>query len=368
MRDDSQKMQLGNRVSAMFVDLPVGEIDPVERLRRIRATTEDLKDREQAVGAAFLVDLTQFAAPTLLGLAARVAHRQPFFNVVITNVPGPQVPLYSMGARMLEAYPVVPLTRNLALGIAILSYCGQLHFGLYVDADAVGGRRGARGRARRRVRGADEDRTRGRRGSGGDGMTDLWARDAWELADDVRKGNLSAAELLEVSLDRIEQHNEDLNAVCYLDADAARARAQEIDAEVAVGRRPGPVRRRSRSGVKELAQAKGFPDTHASVMYKDRVAAVDGTEVASAACRRRGDRRADHRAGDGHPELHELAVARDHAQPVEPRGDAGWLVRRFGGGGCVGDAARRAPGATAAARSASRPRTPGFPASRAPSG
>jgi WS/DGAT/MGAT family acyltransferase len=137
VRDDSQRMQLGNRVSAMFVDLPVGEVDPVERLRKIRATTEDLKDREQAVGAAFLVDLTQFAAPTLLGLAARVAHRQPFFNLVITNVPGPQVPLYCMGARMLEAYPVVPLTRNLALGIAILSYCGQLHFGLYVDADAV---------------------------------------------------------------------------------------------------------------------------------------------------------------------------------------------------------------------------------------
>jgi hypothetical protein len=83
------------------------------------------------------VDLTQFAAPTLVGLAARVAHRQPFFNLVITNVPGPQVPLYCMGARMLEAYPVVPLTKNLALGIAILSYCGELHFGLYVDADAV---------------------------------------------------------------------------------------------------------------------------------------------------------------------------------------------------------------------------------------
>jgi WS/DGAT/MGAT family acyltransferase len=137
VRDTSESMQLGNRVSAMFVDLPIGVIDPVERLREIRATTEDLKDREQAVGAAFLVDLTQFAAPTLVGLAARVAHRQPFFNLVITNVPGPQVPLYCMGARMLEAYPVVPLTKNLALGIAILSYCGELHFGLYVDADAV---------------------------------------------------------------------------------------------------------------------------------------------------------------------------------------------------------------------------------------
>jgi WS/DGAT/MGAT family acyltransferase len=137
VRDDSERMQLGNRVSAMFVDLPVGEADPTLRLQAIRATTGDLKDRQQAVGAAFLVDLTQFAAPTLLGLAARLAHRQPFFNLVITNVPGPQVPLYCMGGRMLEAYPVVPLTRNTALGIAILSYCGQLHLGLYVDADAL---------------------------------------------------------------------------------------------------------------------------------------------------------------------------------------------------------------------------------------
>jgi WS/DGAT/MGAT family acyltransferase len=137
VRDDSERMQLGNRVSAMFVELPVGEPDPVQRLRAIRSTTVDLKDRQLAVGAAFLMDLTSFAAPTLLGLAARAAHRQPFFNLVITNVPGPQVPLYCMGARLLEAYPVVPLTKNLALGIAILSYCGELHFGLYVDADAV---------------------------------------------------------------------------------------------------------------------------------------------------------------------------------------------------------------------------------------
>jgi WS/DGAT/MGAT family acyltransferase len=137
VRDDSERMQLGNRVSAMFVDLPVGEQDPVARLELIRGRTRHLKEREQAVGAAFLVDLTHYAAPTLMGLAARLAQRQPFFNLVITNVPGPQVPLYCMGARMLEAYPVVPLTQNLSLGIAILSYCGFLHFGLYVDADAV---------------------------------------------------------------------------------------------------------------------------------------------------------------------------------------------------------------------------------------
>jgi len=138
VRDDAERMQLGNRVSAMFVDLPVGEENPIARLAAVRATTHDLKDREQAVGAAFLLDLSHYAAPTLLGLAARLVQRQPFVHLVVTNVPGPQVSLYCMGARMLEAYPVVPLSHNLSLGIAILSYCGQLHFGLNVDPDAFG--------------------------------------------------------------------------------------------------------------------------------------------------------------------------------------------------------------------------------------
>lgn len=110
-------------------------------------------------------------------------------------------------------------------------------------------------------------------------MTDLWARDAWELADGVRSGDLSAVELLDVSLERIEAYNEDLNAVIYLDVEGARTRATEIDTEVAAGRDPGPFAGVP-MGVKELAQAKGFPDTHASAMYKDRVAAVDCTEVA----------------------------------------------------------------------------------------
>ena len=102
----------------------------------MRASTEGLKERHQAVAAATLVGLTEYAAPTLLGLAARAAHHQVFFNLVSTNVPGPQVPLYCMGAEMLEAYPMVPLSRNLGLGIAILSYCGRLHLGLLADRDA----------------------------------------------------------------------------------------------------------------------------------------------------------------------------------------------------------------------------------------
>ena len=135
VRDDSEHLHLGNRVSAMFVELPVGEPDPASRLEAIGVETRDLKEREQAVGAAFLLDLTQYAAPTLLGLAARLVQRQPFVNLVVTNVPGPQVPLYCLGARMLEAFPMVPLSGNLSLGVAILSYCGVLHFGLFADAD-----------------------------------------------------------------------------------------------------------------------------------------------------------------------------------------------------------------------------------------
>lgn len=135
VRDD-ETMQLGNRVSAMFVDLPIAEPDPSVRLHMISEVTRDLKEREQALGASFLLGLTEYAAPTLLGLAARLVHRQPFVNFVVTNIPGPQVPLYCLGARMIEAYPMVPLSQNLGLGIAILSYCGVLHIGLMADARA----------------------------------------------------------------------------------------------------------------------------------------------------------------------------------------------------------------------------------------
>lgn len=136
VRDESEHMKLGNRVSGMFVSLPIGEPDPIARFEAIQETTADLKEKEQAVGAAFLVDLSQYAAPTLLGLAARAVHHQPFFNLIVTNIPGPQTPLYCMGARMLEAYPIVPLTGNLSVVVGILSYCGEMHFGLFADPEA----------------------------------------------------------------------------------------------------------------------------------------------------------------------------------------------------------------------------------------
>jgi diacylglycerol O-acyltransferase len=135
VRDDDERLRLGNRVSGMVVALPVAERDPAARLERVRATTAHLKASEQAAGASALLGLTEYAPAPLLGLATRLAPRQRLFNLVCTNVPGPQVPLYCMGARMLEAYPMVPLAQNLSLGIAILSYCGHLHVGLLADRD-----------------------------------------------------------------------------------------------------------------------------------------------------------------------------------------------------------------------------------------
>jgi aspartyl-tRNA(Asn)/glutamyl-tRNA(Gln) amidotransferase subunit A len=110
-------------------------------------------------------------------------------------------------------------------------------------------------------------------------MTDVWARDAWDLADQVRSGALRAIEVLEVSLERIADRNGELNAVCFLDADGARAQAAAVDARVARGEDPGPFAGIP-IGVKELAQAAGFPNTHASLVYRDEIAAADCPEVA----------------------------------------------------------------------------------------
>lgn len=134
VRAADERLELGNRISAMLVPLTVGEPDARARLDAVRAATSDLKERKQAVGAAALLGLGEYAAPTLLGLAARA---QRVANLVVTNVPGPQVPLYCMGARLLEVYPIVPLSRNLTLNVAILSYCGELHFGLMGDGSSA---------------------------------------------------------------------------------------------------------------------------------------------------------------------------------------------------------------------------------------
>jgi hypothetical protein len=117
--------------------LPVGVENPAECLRKIAEAMADLKESGQAVGAQVLTNLAGFAPPTILSQAARLQARQSFFNLVVTNVPGPQFPLYLLGRRLEVLYPVVPLAQRQALGIAVMSYDGHLGFGLLADYDAL---------------------------------------------------------------------------------------------------------------------------------------------------------------------------------------------------------------------------------------
>ena len=110
-------------------------------------------------------------------------------------------------------------------------------------------------------------------------MNELWERDVHVLADGIRSGSVAARDVLDSHLDRIERLDPQLNSVCHLDAAAARQRAEEIDAEIAAGRDPGPLAGVP-IGVKELASVGGWPETHASLVYADRIATCDDTEVA----------------------------------------------------------------------------------------
>jgi len=137
VRADSERGALGNRVAAMWAPLPVDVADPAQCLRDLSVAMKGVKRSGQAVGAQVLTNLAGFAPPTILSQAARLQARQPFFNLVVTNVPGPQFPLYLLARRMLILYPIVPLARRQALGIAVMSYDGRLGFGLLGDYDAL---------------------------------------------------------------------------------------------------------------------------------------------------------------------------------------------------------------------------------------
>jgi diacylglycerol O-acyltransferase / wax synthase len=99
----------------------------------------DLKSSRQAVGATLLTELTAFAPPTIVAQAARLQPRQRFFNLVVTNVPGPQFPLYVLGRELLATFPMVPLAEHQAVCVGIMSYNGMLNFGLIGDFDAMPG-------------------------------------------------------------------------------------------------------------------------------------------------------------------------------------------------------------------------------------
>lgn len=130
---------VGNQISSYLVRLPVGEPNPVVRLHQLSYAMRAHKETGQAVGADALVALSGFAPPTLHGLGARVANSlsRRLFNVVVTNVPGPQFPLFVGGAQMLAAYPVVPLAKAQAVSVGLTSYNGGVFFGLNADRDAM---------------------------------------------------------------------------------------------------------------------------------------------------------------------------------------------------------------------------------------
>jgi WS/DGAT/MGAT family acyltransferase len=136
-RDDEYNQTMGNRVAAMMAPLPIYEPDPVERLHILREELAHLKQGGQAVGAQVLTQLSGFAPPTVMAQAARLQSRQRFFNLVVTNVPGPQTPLYLLGHELLDLFPLAPLAQRQALCIAVMSYNGKMNFGLLGDYDAM---------------------------------------------------------------------------------------------------------------------------------------------------------------------------------------------------------------------------------------
>jgi WS/DGAT/MGAT family acyltransferase len=138
VRDDSDQTTYGNKVSMVTTDLPVGERNPRRRLELLRGSMAAHMQSRRAVGADFWVKLSEYASPTILGLAGRAtAFGKSPVHVTITNVPGPQSPLYLLGGQMLEAFPCVPIAGVTSLGVAVHSYNGQLHFGLTGDWDAT---------------------------------------------------------------------------------------------------------------------------------------------------------------------------------------------------------------------------------------
>ncbi len=137
VRTEQERGTLGNRISAWMVPMPLAEPDPIRRLERIRATTEHLKDSKQALSAAVLTQVGEWTPSTLLSLGARLATRVLPFNLVVTNVPGPQLPLHMLGARMVDNFGFLPLIDSLCLGIVLFSYAGKLCWGFTGEWDLL---------------------------------------------------------------------------------------------------------------------------------------------------------------------------------------------------------------------------------------
>ena len=128
---------IGNQLAAMRATLPVHIADPLARLEAVRVSMEGIKESRQALGAEVLAGVQNFAPPTVLAQASRINFSTRLFNLLVTNVPGPQVPLYVLGREIREVYPVAFLPRDHALAVAIMSYNGEMNFGLLADSEAL---------------------------------------------------------------------------------------------------------------------------------------------------------------------------------------------------------------------------------------
>jgi diacylglycerol O-acyltransferase len=137
IRGQDEHGQLGNRLAVMRAPLPVYIDDPVRRLETVTRAMQGLKQSKQALGAEVISRFNDFAPPTLLAQAARINFSTRLFNLTVTNVPGPQVPLYVLGRELEDAFPVGFLPPNQALFVAIMSYNGGVNFGLLADYDAM---------------------------------------------------------------------------------------------------------------------------------------------------------------------------------------------------------------------------------------
>jgi WS/DGAT/MGAT family acyltransferase len=136
LRDEKQKTALGNVLALMMVPLPVDEPFPAARMRKAKANVDRLKKSKQALGADILLKLAGFAPATLHGMVARASLRSMNYNTIVTNVPGPQWPLYTLGCRLVEAMPIAFLYEGMQVATAIFSYLGGINFGYIADRSA----------------------------------------------------------------------------------------------------------------------------------------------------------------------------------------------------------------------------------------
>lgn len=137
VRSEDQRGHLGNRVTQMIARLPVNIADPVARLEAVRATMGDLKESKQALGGEMLTAISEWTMPNLLVQAVRLAERSRPYNLTVTNVPGPQIPLYFLDSPMVATYPVVPLFHNFGLVVGLFSYNGGLFWGICSDWEHI---------------------------------------------------------------------------------------------------------------------------------------------------------------------------------------------------------------------------------------